>query len=152
MNRHSVKKRIPVLIASVLICAFVLCGFGITPDIAALKVTEPLIDLDIMVKDSPGTNGAEEVKTPEDAPSPSYAHGTDNNDNVKEIKVEVWQDRVKLNGKWCSDFENFKKDFSSVYSRSITVRLIDNYADYQLYSDIMAYFRRLEITPVREQK
>lgn len=155
MKNYRNKKRIFLIMVAVLCCHTVLCGFGITPDIAELKVTKPFIDLDLMVKDSVGTSGAEEIKTEETetVPAPTTSPGTDIKESDGEIRIEVWQDRIKLDGVWCSNFDDFTSKFDSKYNkgRRPTVYLVDNYADSKMYKDVLASFRKYEITPVREQ-
>lgn len=151
-KKHPVKKRIPSFIAAIAVTAFSVCGFVLVPEIAELRVTEPFIELDVMVKDSPGASGAEEVKKEEADPAPVMAQGTDEKDTRPEIRVSVRGGMIKLDGIWCSGYNDFTEKFLKKYnSRNITVYLIDDYADSVLYNRILAYFRKYEITPVKEQ-
>lgn len=146
------KKRIFLIIVSVISCYVLLCGFGVTPDIAELKVKKPFIDLDLMVKDSVGTNGAEEVEKEESDPSPVISPGTDPEKTSGEIVIRVKGNMIKLDGGlYSTDFDDFSKKFNARYNRNMKVRLVDEYADAETFKNIQSLFWKKDITPVIEQ-
>ncbi|MCQ2402020.1 MAG: hypothetical protein MJ059_08910 [Lachnospiraceae bacterium] len=152
MNNFRNKKRIFLITVAVICCHMILCGFGVTPDIAELKVKKPFVDLDLMVKDSVGTNGAEEVKKEEAEPSSAISPGTDAEKTTGETVIRVKGNMIKLDGGlYSTDFDDFSKKFNARYNRNMTVRLIDEYADAETFKNIQSLFWKKDITPVVEQ-
>ncbi len=69
-----------------------------------------------------------------------------------ELIIEVHDRTIKVNGITEKDVDAAKSAIKANYKQGMEVRLIDDYAEYNTYSDALAALEELKIRPNEEQK
>lgn len=69
-----------------------------------------------------------------------------------EMVVTVHDTEIKVNGVTERDVDVFKADLQAKYKPGMDIRLIDDYAEYNTYSDVLSVFEELKLRPNEEQK
>lgn len=128
--------------------SMLLTGFGLGSKNVELKSEKALINLDVMVKDSlPGKYGNPEAglsgKTEdmlaegEDAKKEAKDSGKDaGTAKASEIRIVIHDRSITVNGKACKDVKEAADMVKSLYKVGLMVFLVDDYAEYQTYSQM----------------
>lgn len=169
-RRHGMR-RIRIA-AGFLLCMLFIAGWGVVK--VDLKISKPMIDLDVMIEDAKightdkvlDTGDAADDKTPgedddpvtrvpdtdeateepEETKEPTVAPGIID-DHTNEVSVRIRHTEIYLNENVCS-YEVFAVEIAKLpklSGRQIDTELIDDYAEYKTYVKVKKQLEELEI-------
>ena len=131
-----------LLLAAVIATGMILTAGIFTDEIKMKNVDAPFIDLDVLVEDLPvnfdseGGNEAEEETEAEDV--------------IQEFVISIRETEISFNGSKVSS-SNFKGIFDAIHENGVAVKLIDDYAEYHTYKNVLEYLTQKGIKPVEEK-
>lgn len=130
------------LVLTAAMAAGLILTAGIFTDEVKLKnVDSPFIDLDVMVEDLPLSDqegDAAEAESQDEL-------------MVSEFVISIREMEIKINGS-AVNTKNFENIFNALYKSGVTVRLVDDYAEYHTYKDVLEFLKEKGIKPVEEKK
>ncbi|MDO4938727.1 MAG: hypothetical protein Q4E54_02050 [Lachnospiraceae bacterium] len=160
------KKFVSTIIIVTLIAMSAMTSFAFTfKEAAKLKnADKPFIDLSGLIGDAElGTGGNAEAALSGNTDTQTPDEGGTGLAGVVqdvlmetvtrvEMVIEVHDRTIKVNGITEKDADAAKAAISANYKKGMDVRLIDDYAEYRTYSDVLAILEELKIRPDEERR